>query len=338
MYDVLNLADITKLNCDTKMMEIENLLCNWNRRNISLLGRIQVVKSLALSKIVHFLIALPTPEKEYMRKIDKRFYRFLWRSKPPKIKKSVLEMDYCKGGLKMVNIFSFEKTLKVKWVKQLCTKNDAWTIIPTKYKIHTLLEYGNKFPQHLLKSVDNPFWASVIRAFSYLKDKSCKNPVSIFSEPIWFNEPIKLEYIKLWDKKGLKCVGDLFNSWGELKTREELQISFKICVNFIDYYRMVKAIPEVWLTQIRENFEDPTHESPWCPMFTRLILSNTKKKPVFKKLILASANITPTAERSWKNHITIPKTESFWSKTYLIPHKFVKDVNQKYSNTKFYIV
>ena len=117
VYDVLNLADITKLNCDTKMMEIENLLCNWNRRNISLLGRIQVVKSLALSKIVHFLIALPTLEKEYMRKIDKRFYRFLWRSKPPKIKKSVLEMDYCKGGLKMVNIFSFEKTLKVKWVK-----------------------------------------------------------------------------------------------------------------------------------------------------------------------------------------------------------------------------
>ena len=85
VYDVLNLADITKLNCDTKMMEIENLLCNWNRRNISLLGRIQVVKSLALSK--HFLIALPTPEKEYMRKIDKRFYRFLWRSKPPKIKR-----------------------------------------------------------------------------------------------------------------------------------------------------------------------------------------------------------------------------------------------------------
>ena len=63
-----------------------------------------------------------------------------------------------------------------------------------------------------MTSVDNPFWASVIRAFSYLKDKSCKNPDSIFSEPIWFNEPIKLEYIKLWDKKGLKCVGDLFNS------------------------------------------------------------------------------------------------------------------------------
>ena len=107
-YDAHDLANIVQQNCHRKIIEIDNLLNSWNRRNISLLGRIQVIKSLALSKIVHFLIALPTPHKDYMRSIDKRFYRFIWRGKPPKIKESVLELDYDKGGLKMVNIFKYE--------------------------------------------------------------------------------------------------------------------------------------------------------------------------------------------------------------------------------------
>ena len=329
-YDVLNLADITKLNCDTKMMEIENLLRNWNRRNISLFGRIQVIKSLALSKIVHFLIALPTPEKDYMRRIDKRFYRFLWRSKPPKIKKKVLEMDYCKGGLKMVNIFTFEKSLKIKWVRQLNSKHDAWTIIPTKYKIHCLMEYGNKFPNNLLHTVNNPFWRSVVESFAYFQELCCSDPdLTILSEPIWFNDPIKIGYIKLWDQKGLKCVGDLFNLRGELRTRQDIQNSFDIRMNFLDYHRLVKAIPEDWTTQIKENPGDNMSQSPWCPTFTRKVLANTKDNPVFKKYMLSYNTITPTAESSWENHVLLPDNEDFWPSVYLIPHNLIKDVNQK---------
>ena len=329
-YDVLNLADITKTNCDTKMMEIENLLRNWNRRNISLFGRIQVIKSLALSKIVHFLIALPTPEKEYMRRIDKRFYRFLWRSKPPKIKIKVLEMDYCKGGLKMVNIFSFEKTLKIKWVKQLNSKQDAWTIIPTKYNIHCLLEYGNKFPKKLLNSITNPFWRSVVKSYSYIQELCSTDPdLTILSEPIWFNDPIKIGYIKLWEQKGLKCVGDMFNTWGELRTRQEIQEMFNININFLDYLRIVKALPEKWIKKIRENQNQNMSPSPWCSTFSRKVLANTKDNPVFKKYMLAHNIITPTAERSWENHVLLPDNENFWPSVYLIPHILIKDVNQK---------
>ena len=122
-------------------------------------------------------------------------------------------MDYCKGGLKMVNIFSFERTLKIKWVKQLNSQQDAWTIIPIKYNIHCLLEYGNKFPKKLLHSVNNPFWRSVVESYAYVQELCCIDPgLTIPSEPIWYNDPIKIGYIKLSDQKGLKCVGDMFNT------------------------------------------------------------------------------------------------------------------------------
>ena len=60
-YDVHELQNIMSLNCTEKLAEMDRILLNWGRRNTTLVGRILVIKSLALSKLVHFFIALPTP-------------------------------------------------------------------------------------------------------------------------------------------------------------------------------------------------------------------------------------------------------------------------------------
>ena len=58
-----------------------------NRRtNTTLAGRVLVIKSLALSKLVHFFIALPTPPKEFMRNINTKFYYFPWRASLQKLR------------------------------------------------------------------------------------------------------------------------------------------------------------------------------------------------------------------------------------------------------------
>ena len=65
-YDARVLENITYLNCIERVIEMEKLLTNWNKRNLTLLGRVTVVKNLALSKIVHFLISLPYPPKNFL--------------------------------------------------------------------------------------------------------------------------------------------------------------------------------------------------------------------------------------------------------------------------------
>ena len=62
-YDVTNLQEIVELNCVPKIAEVDKILLNWSRRNTTLAGRILVVKNLALSKLVHFFISLPSPPK-----------------------------------------------------------------------------------------------------------------------------------------------------------------------------------------------------------------------------------------------------------------------------------
>ena len=85
-YDTHDLNNITENNCSEKLSDIDNLLARWNRRNLTLMGKILIVKSLAISKIVHFLIALPTPKHEFFRELNKKLYHFIWNHKPPKIK------------------------------------------------------------------------------------------------------------------------------------------------------------------------------------------------------------------------------------------------------------
>ena len=47
------------------------------------------------------------------------FYHFLWNSEGEKIKRKVMinaEPEY--GGLKMIDLYSFNKSLKTTWVKK----------------------------------------------------------------------------------------------------------------------------------------------------------------------------------------------------------------------------
>ena len=66
---------------------------------------------------------------------------FLWKNGKPKIKHSTLIADYKNieglnkdGGLKVVNIDSKFRALKLTWLKRLCDDNEhPWKIIPQAF-------------------------------------------------------------------------------------------------------------------------------------------------------------------------------------------------------------
>ena len=43
----------------------------WSKRKLTLIGRITIIKSLALAKFVHLFLALPNPPGELVKKIEK---------------------------------------------------------------------------------------------------------------------------------------------------------------------------------------------------------------------------------------------------------------------------
>ena len=98
-----------------KIIKIESILNSWSARRLTLLGKITIIKSLAVLQIVYLLSALPTAQ-EILQKINSLLYNFLWGSKSKKIKRTEMINEYDKGGLKMIDIQSLNAYLKIKWV------------------------------------------------------------------------------------------------------------------------------------------------------------------------------------------------------------------------------
>ena len=66
-------------------------------------------------KIERVKTSLPTHQGA-IKEINTLLYDFLWESKGDKIKRTQMTNDYDKGVLKMIDIQSFKKSLKIKWV------------------------------------------------------------------------------------------------------------------------------------------------------------------------------------------------------------------------------
>ena len=76
-------------NFKEKIITIEQLLGNWTMRNISLQGKVTVLKLLALPILVQCLTVLPDPPLEFFSEIQLDFLNLLWSGKSDNIKRNI---------------------------------------------------------------------------------------------------------------------------------------------------------------------------------------------------------------------------------------------------------
>ena len=93
------------INFGEKIEKMKKTASSWSARNLTLLGKISIVKFLVVSQIVHLLSSLPSPSG-VNKEINCLLYGFLWDSKGDKIKRTEMINEYNKGGLKMIDLQS----------------------------------------------------------------------------------------------------------------------------------------------------------------------------------------------------------------------------------------
>ena len=116
------------LNFDEKTERAQNLLKNWQYRRLSLLGKITILKGLVASQLVNVLSPLQT-NHQAIKELNEAFYHFLWDGKPGKIKRNIIINEYSDGGLKMIDPFSFNKSLKTIWIKKYLDKTNIEALL-----------------------------------------------------------------------------------------------------------------------------------------------------------------------------------------------------------------
>ena len=113
----------------------KEIINNWNKRNLGIIGKITIVKSLLLPNIT-YIASVCTIHKEYIQRFKTMIYNLIWGGKKDIIKRTDLCKDYSKDGLNMIDIDQYLNSIQISWLKRLTTSTpmiSSWKIIPLSY-------------------------------------------------------------------------------------------------------------------------------------------------------------------------------------------------------------
>ena len=170
---------------------------------------------------MQYLAQMTLIPKHIIQKLIDIQKKLMWKNGKPKIKHSTLTADYKEGGLKVVDIDSNFRALKLTWLKRLCDDNEhPWKIIPQAYL---------KFPNgdllfHRNSSTDETFfnnikgipklYVEILKIWENFSENSSEDSTVLLSESLWLNRFIKIEnksvFSKVLSMNNINTVGGYF--------------------------------------------------------------------------------------------------------------------------------
>ena len=120
-------------NFEQKLTKMKSLLNLWYPRNLTLYGRITILTSIVISKLVYNTSVLTFPTT-FTAMVNQAITHFVWNKKA-KIKYRTMIAPKELGGLNMPDFQIINEALKVVWVRRLSDSNGtaSWSHIPLSY-------------------------------------------------------------------------------------------------------------------------------------------------------------------------------------------------------------
>ena len=205
------------LNFEEKIKKCKQIIHLWHTRNLTLQGRIQIIKTFIMSQFSYVTSVLIIPEK-YQKQIDTMIFQFIWHNGNDRLKRKLMYKSIEKGGLKVPDIYSIVKTSRVMWLQKY--------ISPTEHTWKTLFENAllssNLRPDVLLGSnydlklcddlnlVSQFYQETLVEWFKWNNGSNVdKNEILWYNKRVTINKkPVFYEELK---EVGINTVGDLYN-------------------------------------------------------------------------------------------------------------------------------
>ena len=260
--------DSIKYNFEPKLKKIQSIFNMWKQRNLSLKGKITIIGSLAASLLVYPCTTLDTPD-QIIDEVDKMFFNFLWNSNTNKIARNTIIRTIEQGGLKMIDIRSKVKALKIAWIKRAIYKpNSSWKLIIDELLGDLTFDYAarcTKLSEHYKQKLPF-FYRNILNNLNELRLNTSSVRYEILNETLWYNKMITIDkqsiFWKNWHKKGIRYIDSLLDNQGEFLTIEAINDKYNIHCTFMDHLRIRQAIPGTWRQIISSNktYHEPHDE------------------------------------------------------------------------------
>lgn len=326
-------VDLKKMQDSNYLKVYDNINCEinrWKYKKLTPFGKISIIKSNILSKGIHVMTSLPTTEK-FLHDVNSLLYSFLWDNKPDKVKRKTVCRDKSSGGLKMVNVYHFEKALKLSWIRRLL--NETWPqwqslLSITCTDLNNLKAFGCNYGLIInKKKIQNPFWQIIFEYWQLLgKGYPLKSNRDIIQSSIWYNPQITSEELLYpeWAKKGILFVGDLLHPNGELLDHNQIENKFNLDVNAF-YYHRIKLLLKKF---IKKNTDNNVFDvvQPFFPHHLSCLNANNACRTFYN--ILNNQNLeknVPVCMTKWNYLLDEAENQQQWKIIFDVCFKSVAD-------------
>ena len=190
-------------------------------RNLTLFGKIVIIKTLAIPKITYIATNCIFTDL-IIKQISRMIYNFIWGSKD-RIKRNVLISPIENGGVKMLDVESHFLALKASWVDRILNGINCGWVYMAKLNILPFIQCVRNMTFSNLESLPQinkipPFYGQVLYAYAKSQYKPHpSNKEDILEQFIWGNR-----YIQFCNSKGkyLVLYFPSFISEGILRVRD----------------------------------------------------------------------------------------------------------------------
>jgi hypothetical protein len=313
-----NEANSIKDNFKSRIEGIELLTRIWCGRNLSLKGKLAVINSLLIPKIIYPCTILDVPD-ETIQQVSNIIKNFFWNWKRPKIKLDVLIRTIEKSGIKYPCIDCKIKSWKTLWaIRALKFEHldPLWVkvvnaLLPTGVTFCYLLRCRpnkkilDKFCPELPK-----FYKNIILNWSEINTQT--NILSIDSikkECIWLNRNITINNQPLYNQNALInhlwYISDLVNENNTFQNHSDTNRIYKTKCTFLDMLQIRLTIPHLWKSILQG--EEPENKTDLL-LFNKLHRYYKLKSKDIYNIILGKNHdcITPANSQDyWRNKYTL---------------------------------
>ena len=323
--------DSYELNLKPKIAEIDRIMKTWSRFSISIKGKIVIIKTLILSRIINICSMVFVPQ-HFIMKIHQMLFSFLWgKDKRPKVKKDITTNDYEFGGLRMVNFENTITSIKATWIKRIYLSDSVtsesnfvnkWCHLAKKMlqiqNKDSLLQKTNireksnlplnEFYQQIFKCWHDVYTVVPTSYIEILQEKLCNNTLIQVG-----GKPLNKEFDP-FTRKGIICISDLVEN-KILISKDRLNEKFECNIPTMLYNSLISSIPIHWKEEISRNCKPMKYKTFEIPHLKKDLITITAKdmytfltyKPKF-----------PIAVNKWIEYY--PFMEKFeWSTLFKLP-------------------
>ena len=226
----------TKDNFEKKFVALEKCLNVWSSRDLTLFGKITIIKSLALSKIIFISSVLSIPTG-FADQVNKSLSNFIWNHKPPKIKRSTMIGRIKDGRPSMPDFDIINKSLKAGWVKRLLDPQvQSWKTIPFSLldSVGGPLLFKCNFSLRTLPELPllPLFYRDVPSAWESISKHTARTKNEFENEILWNNHEVtiggKSVFYKQWYDAGVKTLPDILDKEGKFLAFTVFKEKYKI--------------------------------------------------------------------------------------------------------------